>query len=133
MIKINRQGGPHVPSFFIRELKLIDPGLYPLWDRSCKRWLIASSGPANVFGKQDVVIEMAVSSGRAYTPLDRRILSKARKIFWAKNNLVNIEKHLKEMEESDAEIPKEAEKEWQGLKREFMKKLYRFHTTETFT
>lgn len=133
MIKINRQGENHSPPFFIRELKLIDPGLYPLWDRSCERWLIASSGPADVFGKQEVVIEMAVSKGKAYTPLDRRILSKARKIFWAKNMLVNIEKHLEEMEESDEELPKEAEKEWQGLKREFMKKLYRFHNTETFT
>lgn len=133
MIKIKRQGEHSAPSFFVRDLKLIDPGLYPLWDRSCERWLIASSGPADVYGKKEVVIEMAVSKGRAYTPLDGRILSKARNIFYCKNKLVNIDNHLKEMKESDEEMPKEAEKEWQGLKREFMKKLYRFHTTETFT
>lgn len=133
MIKITRQGENFSPPEFTRELKLIDSGLYPLWDRDCERWLIASSGPADVLGKKEVVIEMAVSKGKAYTPLDRRILSKARKIFWAKNMLVNIDNHLKEMKESDEEMPKEAEKEWQGLKREFMKKLYRFHTTETFT
>lgn len=132
MIKIKRQGEHSAPPFFVRDLKLIDPGLYPLWDRKCERWLIASSGPADVFGKKEVVIEMAVSKGRAYTPLDRRILSKARNIFYCKNKLVNIDNHLKEMEESDEELPKEAEKEWQGLKKEFMKKIYRFQTTETF-
>lgn len=132
-ITISRQGEHYAPLAFTRELKLIDPELSPFWDNSCERWLIISSGHPDVFGRKKVEVEFAVSKGKAYTPLDGRILSEVRECIYLRDKLINIDKHLKEMKESDEEMPIEAEKEWQGLKREFMKKLYMFENTKTFT
>ena len=132
MIKIKRQGEHSVPSWFERELKLIDPNLSPFWDGKCERWLIISPGPVSVF-RQGFVTELAVSKDSGYTPLDRRILSEVKELFYLKNKMNRMKRHIEEMEESDESLVVEAEKEWQGLKREFMKKVYRFQTTETFS
>jgi len=43
-----------------------------------------------------------------------------------------MDEHLEEMREEDEALQAMSDREWQGLKREFMKKLYKFSHEKTF-
>jgi len=132
MIRVERQGENIAPSWFIRELRLIEPEFYPFWDPKAERWLIVRSTSLDVF-RQNYIVEYCVSKGRDYTPLDRRTLFEIQRILYEKNRLREVDKHLEEMRESDEALQAMSDREWRGLKREFMKKLYKFSHEKTFT
>jgi hypothetical protein len=132
MIRVTRQGdSPSIPLYFLKELKLKEPKFLPFWDKKSERWLIVRSIP-NVF-RQDHEIEFCVSKGRDYTPLDRRTLFGISVILYVKNKMKRMDEHLKDLEDSDDVMAADALKAWQIAKKEFMKKLYRFEHTKTFT
>ena len=139
-IEAKRQGEPCVPLFFIRELKAIDSDLSPFWDAKSQRLLIVKPAPAEVLRKRSAhiyggryIAELTVSKDNQFRPLDRRTLSEIKELLYDKNKLRGMGQHLDEMEEDDESLSVDAEKAWQIAKREFMKKLYRFQHTTTFT
>ena len=131
MIRVTRQGDNPIPPWFLEELRLIDAEFFPFWDRSCERWLIARAVPS-VFRKEHE-IEFCVSKGKGYTPLDRRTLFRIAGILYIQNKMKQMDEHLGDLKDSDDAMALEALKQYRLEKREFMKKLYNFEHTETFT
>jgi len=138
MIKARGPGeAPCVESWFLEELKNIDPDFRPFFDKKSRRWLIVrflpivEKVPADVC-RRGYVIEYCVSKGKDYTPLDRRTIYSLRVITYLKNKLRVIEEHLKELRESDDTLGAEGLKAWQETKMMFLRKLYGFMFTETF-
>jgi len=131
MIRVTRQGENIAPSWFIRELRLIEPEFYPFWDPQAERWLIVRAAPSDVF-RRNYIVEYCVSKGKDYTPLDNRTLFELKRILYEKNRLREMDEHLEDMREEDEALQAMSDREWQGLKREFMKKLYKFSHEKTF-
>lgn len=132
MIKVTRQGENFIPPGFLRELKLINPSLFPLWIPKTGRWTIVSFVPSHV-SKRGYVEEYAVSKGDQYTPLDQRTLRNLRELFYYKEKLAYAEKMLEEMDESDRMLYESAYRKYRAMRKECMKKLQRFKTTKTFS
>ena len=128
---------PCVETWFLGELKNIDPDFRPFFEKKSRRWLIVRFLPVgekitNAIRKRGYIIEYCVSKGKDYTPLDRRTLYTLQAIIYLKNKLRALDEHLKELKESDDELGAEGLKEWQEARRMFLKKLYGFMFTETF-
>ena len=83
--------------------------------------------------RRGYVIEYCVSKGKAFTPLDRRTLYTLQVLVYLKEKLRVIEEHLTELKDSDDELGKEGLKAWMEAKIQFLKKMYGFMFTETFT
>ena len=129
---------PCVEAWFLGELKNIDSDFRPFFDKKSRRWLIVRFLPVAekitaAIIKRGYIIEYCVSKGKDYTPLDRRTIYALRVIIYLKNKLRVLDEHLKELKESDDELGKEGLKAWAETKRQFLKKMYGFMFTETFT
>ncbi len=139
MIKVKRQGdSPNIPQWFLVELKNIDPDFCPFFDPKANRWLIVRYLPVAEKVPEDIqkkgyITEYCVSKGKDFTPLDRRTIYALQVITYLKNKLRVIDEHLKELKESDDNLGVEGLKAWQEARRMFLKKLYGFMFTETFT
>lgn len=129
---------PSVSRSFLSELKLIDADFRPFFDKKARRWLIvrllpvAEEVPVSIH-KQGYIIEYCVSKGKEYTPLDRRTLNSLSAITYMKKKIRELDDHLEDLKDSDDVMALEALKQYRLQKREFMKKLYNFEHTETFT
>jgi len=129
---------PYIEAWFLSELKNIDPDFRPFFDPKSRRWLIVRFLPVaekvtDAIRKRGYIIEYCVSKGKDYRPLDRRTIYTLQVIIYLKEKLRVIEEHLKELKESDDELGVEGLKAWMEAKRAFLKKLYGFMFTETFT
>ena len=139
MIKaIGPAEAPCVETWFNQELKNIDPDFRPFFEPKSRRWLIVTYLPVQRKVPKDIqkigyITEYCVSKGKDYTPLDRRTLYALQVITYLKEKLRVIEEHLKELRESDDTLGKEGLKAWMEMKRQFMRKMYGFMFTETFT
>jgi hypothetical protein len=133
MIKVKRQGeAPYVSPSFLKELKFINPRLFPLWLRKVEKWVIASQVPRHI-NRRGYTEEYAVSKDDDYAPLDDRVLRDLRRLFYLKEKLTNLDKHLEEMDEADKQVYNKAYQEYRGMRKECLKKLERFRTSKTFT
>ena len=129
---------PCVESWFKEELKNIDPDFRPFFDKKSRRWLIVRFLPVAekitaAIIKRGYIIEYCVSKGKDYTPLDRRTIYALTVIIYLKEKLRVADEHLKELKESNDQLGIEGLKAWSEAKRQFLKKLYGFMFTETFT
>jgi hypothetical protein len=129
---------PCVERWFLGELKNIDLEFRPFFDLKARRWLIVRFLPVAEkvtpgIIKTGYIIEYCVSKGKDYTPLDRRTIYALQIIIYLKNKLRVIDEHLKELKESDDQLGREGVKDWMETRRQFLKKLYGFMFTETFT
>lgn len=129
---------PCVERWFLGELKNIDPEFRPFFEKKSRRWLVVRFLPvaekvSTAILKRGYIIEYCVSKGKDYTPLDRRTISALQVIIYLKEKLRVIDEHLKDLKESNDTLETEGLKTWQMAKREFLKKLYGFMFTETFT
>ena len=129
---------PGVPTWFSQELKNIDPDFCPFFEKKSRRWLIVRFLPVTektsiAVQKKGYVTEYCVSKGKDYTPLDRRTLYTLQVLIYLKHKLRVIDEHLEELKGSNDEIGKEGLKAWMEVKRQFLKKMYGFMFTETFT
>lgn len=129
---------PCVETWFKEELKNIDPDFRPFFEKKSRRWLIVRFLPVAekvtiAVLKRGYIIEFCVSKGKDYTPLDRRTIYALQAIIYLKEKLRVAEEHLKDLKESDDTLGREGLKVWSEAKREFLKKLYGFMFTETFT
>lgn len=129
---------PCVERWFLEELKNIDPDFRPFFDPKARRWLIVRFLPVAekitaAIHKRGYIIEYCVSKGKDYTPLDRRTLYTLQVLVYLKEKLRVANEYLKELKDSDDELGKEGLKAWSEAKRQFLKKMYGFMFTETFT
>lgn len=129
---------PSVSRSFLQELKNIDPDFCPFFEKKSRRWLIVRFLPVAektsvAVRKKGYVTEYCVSKGKDYTPLDRRTLYTLQVLIYLKEKLRVIEGHLTELKDSNDELGKEGLKAWAEAKRQFLKKMYGFMFTETFT
>ena len=119
------------PRWFEEELRLLDPDFSASFDPKSKRWIILKK--IRTIHGDKFKPEIAVSKGKEYTPLDRRVLNEIKELICEKNKLKHMDQHLENMEEDDEEMYVEAQKEYQDGKRQFLKKLYGFMFVKMFT
>lgn len=129
---------PSVSRSFLQELKNIDPDFCPFFEKKSRRWLIVRFLPVAqktsvAVQKKGYITEYCVSKGKDFTPLDRRTLYTLQVLIYLKHKLRVIDEHLTELKDSNDELGKEGLKAWMETKRQFLKKMYGFMFTETFT
>lgn len=122
---------PFIPHYFLRELRLYDAALYPLWIKKTQRWSIVRAVPRHV-SERGYVEEFAVQKGDEYQPLDRRVLNEIKAILYARNRLGLDERHLVEIQADHVKVSEEGDRHWRDAKRESDKTAHRLSTTKTF-
>jgi len=132
MIGITRQGEMAIPPGFVKDLKLIAPEFYPLWDVKNQKWLIVKDIPRWIFRK-GYIVEYLVSKDGQYVPLDNRTLLALRRAIYQKCRYSSLHKFLKEIDEEEELKIEKAQQLRQGMQRELMKKAHGFMTKKTFT
>ena len=134
MIAVKRMGRGDMrpPAFFLRDLKLIDPNFFVVWEPRGQRYVIASPAPVSVFRK-GYVSEYLVELNGKYAPLDGRVLRELRYLMWEKNQLVSLDHYLKDMDRREQEKTEQENRQTRERMAEFTGKLNKFRTTKTFT
>lgn len=136
MSRNNRDfSGPAIPRGFVEALKRIAPEFYPLWHRSGK-WLIVKDAPKDIF-KDGYVVEYTVQTeDEKFAPLNNRVIEALQKLMWEKSRHFDTPEHeqnfLKQMDDEELEKAIKGEAEKAAMHNEFVKKVRKFLTSETF-
>jgi hypothetical protein len=89
------RGDMRPPAWFVRELKLIDPKFYVVWEPRGQRFVIVSPAPVSVFRK-GYVSEYLVELNGQFSPLDRRVIQALQFLMWEKNQMVSLDHYLQD-------------------------------------
>ncbi len=127
--------------WFARELRVIAPGLYPLWFPRYGKWMIVKDFDRMIGGITDrhpitgspVIVELVLEDER-HRPLalSRAVLEMIRQLLWEKNHHDKIGHVLRRGYEREEKRALQAHKERLLQQRDFLKKAYYFIHSETF-
>jgi len=139
-IKIGRMGrGAMSPSpSFTKDLKLINPKFYPLWNGFREVWMIVKDPEPQAPLSHKIrgyTTEYIVEKDGKYAPLDRRVLKALRRAMYYKQNtgVVSLGYFLKEIDKEHQEKVRKAQEERRLRFKDGAAKINKFMKTMTFT
>ena len=127
---------PGVPSWFLRDLKVLDPNFQVVKDLVSQKFLIVTPAPPNVF-RNGYVVEYVVEENGKPCELNGLVLEAIRKLLWEKNHNYrggySLDHHIRELKEEASQRMKRARAYARDGEKQFEKKARKLHTSTTFT
>ena len=120
------------PAFFLRDLALIDPKLFVIWEPRGQRYAIVTPAPVSVFRKGYVVDYLVEFNGR-FSALDGRVIRELQHLMWEKNHMVSLDHFWKDMDRRELEKKERVDQQTRERMAALAGKIDKFRTTKTFT
>jgi len=127
--------------WFLEDLKLINPKVYPHWSSRYKKWFIVKDFHKRIGGLtyydpvagKNFIVEVVLEDekGKA-VPLDGKVLRALRKMSYEKNNL-RFYNFLNEVDKEEEERAEKAQKIRREMQADFLRKANKFMTKTVFT
>lgn len=129
------------PRWVVRELKLMNPEVYPFFFSRYQKWMIVRDFPRRIGGVTDYdqisgknfVVEMVIEDRQHRPlPLDRDSLEAARECFYDKHSRP-FSFYYQRLRERQGKRESEASKERELRFKDAGKEIHKFKTSETFS